>query len=314
LEFPPQAEATESRPKPLGSGLYEIGGAIHRIIPETGVFLEVDSEIKRGGPDALESYVKRMEEEPTSEIVDALQRSFQDYWETLGKLWASLGLMVAGVAGHIPHTRSWFTLFLKCFYLKPSLVERYLKEITRRNLEYMRLAIDFGAELFYIHGDIADNRGPFISPNLYRRYILPEIKREAWFLHKRGAFAFNSSDGKLWPIIEDYLVESGVDGMMEIQTTAGMDLMLLKMKFGDSICFQGGVDCAFTLTHGSTAEVEGETIYAIKTLSPGGGHILSSSNSIHSGVKPSNYIAMLRAARRYGLYSRRPPLQKHMKL
>jgi uroporphyrinogen decarboxylase len=93
-----------------------------------------------------------------------------------------------------------------------------------------------------------------------------------------------------------------------------MDLMLLKMKFGDSICFQGGVDCAFTLTHGSTAEVEGETIYAIKTLSPGGGHILSSSNSIHSGVKPSNYIAMLRAARRYGLYSRRPPLQKHMKL
>ena len=305
LEFPPPAEARGLRPKPLGGGLYKIGGATYRIVPETGVFLEVDSKIRRGGLEALKDYVRRMEEEPTSEIVDRLQERFQDYLETLGKLWAHLGLMIAGVAGHIPNSKSWFTLFLKCFYLRPSLVERYLKERTRRNLEYMRLAIDFGAELFYIHGDIADNRGPFIAPSLYRRYILSEIRRETWFLHKRGVFAFNSSDGNLWPIIDDYLIKSGVDGMMEIQTTAGMDLRLLKERFGDFICFQGGVDCAFTLTHGSTAEVERETIYAVKTLSPGGGHILCSSNSIHSGVKPSNYITMLKTARRYGLYSRR---------
>ena len=67
----------------------------------------------------------------------------------------------------------------------------------------------------------------------------PEIRRKTWFLHKRGVFAFNSSDGNLWPIIDDYLIKSGVDDMMEIQTTAGMDLRFLKERFGAFICFQG---------------------------------------------------------------------------
>jgi uroporphyrinogen decarboxylase len=35
---------------------------------------------------------------------------------------------------------------------------------------------------------------------------------------------------------------------------------------------------------------------------PGGGFILSSSNTIHRGVKPANFQAMLDAARKFGRY------------
>jgi uroporphyrinogen decarboxylase len=35
---------------------------------------------------------------------------------------------------------------------------------------------------------------------------------------------------------------------------------------------------------------------------PGGGYIISSSNSIHPGCKPENYLAMVEAARVYGQY------------
>jgi hypothetical protein len=35
---------------------------------------------------------------------------------------------------------------------------------------------------------------------------------------------------------------------------------------------------------------------------PGGGFICSSSNSIHSGVKPENYVAMMRTIREEGRY------------
>jgi len=35
---------------------------------------------------------------------------------------------------------------------------------------------------------------------------------------------------------------------------------------------------------------------------PGGGYILSSSNSIHSAVKPENYIAMLDTLKKFGKY------------
>jgi uroporphyrinogen decarboxylase len=35
---------------------------------------------------------------------------------------------------------------------------------------------------------------------------------------------------------------------------------------------------------------------------PGGGYILSSSNSIHPACKPENFVAMIRAAKAYGRY------------
>ncbi|PIX49358.1 MAG: uroporphyrinogen decarboxylase, partial [Armatimonadetes bacterium CG_4_8_14_3_um_filter_66_20] len=35
---------------------------------------------------------------------------------------------------------------------------------------------------------------------------------------------------------------------------------------------------------------------------PGGGFILSSSNSIHSSVKPENYLALVETLREYGRY------------
>lgn len=40
----------------------------------------------------------------------------------------------------------------------------------------------------------------------------------------------------------------------------------------------------------------------IAKASPGGGHIMASSNSIHPGVDPENYKTMVEATRKYGVY------------
>ena len=40
----------------------------------------------------------------------------------------------------------------------------------------------------------------------------------------------------------------------------------------------------------------------IKKAGVGGGYICSSSNIIHSGVKPGNYVAMVKEIREYGRY------------
>ena len=50
------------------------------------------------------------------------------------------------------------------------------------------------------------------------------------------------------------------------------------------------------------ADPEEELRQCILAGGAGGGLILSSSNTIHSGVKPENYRAMLDALRRYGNY------------
>jgi len=45
-----------------------------------------------------------------------------------------------------------------------------------------------------------------------------------------------------------------------------------------------------------------ETKEVIRKGGPGGGFILSSSNSIHASVKPENYMAMLDTLKQYGRY------------
>ena len=61
----------------------------------------------------------------------------------------------------------------------------------------------------------------------------------------------------------------------------------------------GNVDCAYTLVFGSVKDVEKETIECIEKGRPNGGHILCSSNVIHRGVKPENYLSMIEAHRKY---------------
>jgi uroporphyrinogen decarboxylase len=65
---------------------------------------------------------------------------------------------------------------------------------------------------------------------------------------------------------------------------------------------KGNVDCTGALCDGEPEQVEEEVKQCILAGAPGGGLILSSSNTIHRGVAPRNYRAMLQAVRRYGNY------------
>ena len=78
---------------------------------------------------------------------------------------------------------------------------------------------------------------------------------------------------------------------------------LMIKKYGKTIALKGNVDCAQTLTFGTRKDVIEETKKCIGIGAPGGGYILSSSNSIHSFVKPENFAAMLETHKIYGNYT-----------
>lgn len=64
----------------------------------------------------------------------------------------------------------------------------------------------------------------------------------------------------------------------------------------------GNVDCAQILQCGSPEEVAEETKRCLREGAPGGGYILSSSNSIHSKIPARNFLVMLGTARKFGRY------------
>jgi hypothetical protein len=107
--------------------------------------------------------------------------------------------------------------------------------------------------------------------------------------------------GPLWSIL-DGLIDTGLHALDPLEPIAHMDIGEVKRRYGDRIAVAGNVDCGELLCRGSVEEVVEAVKETIAKAAPGGGHIVASSNSIHPGVKPQNYRAMLEAGRRLGTY------------
>jgi len=162
------------------------------------------------------------------------------------------------------------------------------------------MARDYGADVIILEGDLAFNTSTLMSPDQYRRFIKPYHAEIISYCHEKGMKVVKHSDGNLWPILDD-LVEVGFDGIHPIQPQC-MDIREVKEHLKGRSAVVGNIDCSFLLPFGTTEEVDKSVRETIRVAAPGGGYIISSSNSIHPGCKPENYIAMVKAARKYGAY------------
>jgi len=191
--------------------------------------------------------------------------------------------------------------FLMSFITSPELVREIVGFSVDYNLELARLVKKMDVDIIGIGDDFADSRGPFVSPKMFRDFLFPEFKRVVQGYKKLGFYVIKHSDGNLSPVL-DMLVEAGIDCLDPIDPLGGMDIGLIREKYGHRIARKGNVDCVKTLTTATPGEVEKEVLECIKKGSPGGGHIISSSNSLHAGVKPHLYKVMLETIKKYGNY------------
>jgi uroporphyrinogen decarboxylase len=150
-------------------------------------------------------------------------------------------------------------------------------------------------------GDVSCDKGPFISPRLYREFILPVIREHVDLIHELGAKAVYTSDGNHWPIRDEFFFESGIDGYKEVDKAAGMTWpRLYEEGVADRVCILGNVDARHTMCQGSPADVRREVLECLEfgRRTPGG-HILHLSHSVHEDIPPENYHAMVDAYRSY---------------
>ncbi len=186
--------------------------------------------------------------------------------------------------------------------IQPELVKALVEMSVNINLELAKEVVARGAKIVYTGDDFAYNKGPLMSPKHFREYFYPGLCRVMQGYKALGLYVIKHTDGNLWTIL-DMIIDSGIDCLDPIDPQAGMDLGEVKAKYGQRIALKGNVDCAKLMTFGTPDEVIEATKVALRKGMPGGGYILSSSNSIHSAVKPENYAAMLQTLREYGRYS-----------
>ncbi|MEN8245584.1 MAG: uroporphyrinogen decarboxylase family protein [Thermodesulfobacteriota bacterium] len=204
-----------------------------------------------------------------------------------------------------PFRRSWnmvggMTNLLIAYMTNSNFAHKLARIATDFTKETIELGVKLGAHIISLDGDLAHNTNTIISPQHFREFLKPYYTELVDFTHGLGLPIFKHTDGDHSKITED-LLETGLDGIHPIQPQC-LDIGKVKKEIGDRICIIGNIDCIETLVSKNTTDVEEEVRRTIKIAAPGGGYILSSSNSIHPGVKSENYIAMVQAAHKYGTY------------
>jgi uroporphyrinogen decarboxylase len=186
------------------------------------------------------------------------------------------------------------------YMIQPELAHELARISTDYYKQFHSMAIDAGAEVIALEGDLAFNTNTLMSPEQYAEFLAPYHTEIVDNVHSKGAKIFKHSDGNLWPIL-DLLVGCGFDGIHPIQPQC-MDIGEVKKHLSGRACVMGNIDCMYILCDATVEEVEQNVRETIEAAAPGGGYIISSSNSVHPGCKPENYIAMVKAARKYGNY------------
>ena len=190
---------------------------------------------------------------------------------------------------------------LAAMVLDQELVKALVDMSVDINLELAKEVAARGADFVWTGDDYACKTGPMMSPDQFRELFYPGLCRVMGGFKELGLPIIKHPDGLLWPLI-DMIIDSGIDCLDPIDPQAGMDLAQVKEKYGDRVALKGNVDCAATMTFGTPEETAAATRKAISIGGPGGGFILSSSNSIHSAIKPENYLALMQTLEKHGRY------------
>jgi len=217
--------------------------------------------------------------------------------EYYNNLEVPLGVTMAGFFG-IARNLMGLERLLISFYKNPSLVKEimdfwadFLIETLTKAVEEVK--IDYAT----LWEDMAYNRGPLISPRLFREFMLPNYQKVTKFLRKHGIdIIMVDSDGDITSLVPLFL-EGGVNCLFPLEAKAGVDAVALRKKYGKRLLLIGNIDKT-ALAQGKEA-IEREVNYKVPYLVKEGGYIPSVDHLVPPDVSFQNYTYYINFLKKY---------------
>ncbi len=151
--------------------------------------------------------------------------------------------------------------------------------------------------------DFGSQNAPLISPAMWTEFLGRGFADYIDLAHSFGLKVMHHTCGSVEPIIP-LMIERGLDILQSLQPEAtGMNPAGLKRRFGDKICFQGGISVQSTLPLGRPEDVEQHVRHAVEALAPGGDYILGTAHNLQADVPIANAQALMAAYHRYAPYA-----------
>lgn len=155
-------------------------------------------------------------------------------------------------------------------------------------------------DIFRIADDLGMQDRPLMSLEMFEEMIVPRLDKLIDMAHSHDVKVMFHSCGSIDLYIEK-LIEIGIDILDPIQVKAkNMKPKMLKKKYGDRICFHGGIDTQYVLPTLTEDEVKNNVTNIIDILGEGGGFILAPSHVLQTDVPLSNIKALYETGYKYG--------------
>jgi len=214
------------------------------------------------------------------------------------------GMKIIVIIGKL-YTTNWLLQGVETFYknikLNVELVEMIYDKIIPLQFEVFQRVVDHPTVGAIWHpDDMAGNSGPLVNPEHLRKYVFPWYKKMGHICQQLGKPMIFHSDGNITTLLDD-VIEAQFSGIHPIDPNA-MEINQVKKDFGDRLALLGNINMDFPLSRGKPADVVELVAKRISDLAPGGGYILSTSNSVAEYIPIDNYKAMLFAGHKYGKY------------
>ncbi|MCK4420122.1 hypothetical protein KAV79_09965, partial [Candidatus Aerophobetes bacterium] len=135
------------------------------------------------------------------------------------------GMFVLGAADiACPTFLPYFPLFLQAMVDEPKLVERYMEATTEGIIPLLRAQLEMGVDGILGAVDWCYGGGPLFSPQMFKRFMVPHLKRIADECHCYGVPYIKHLDGNTTVLLNMLVYEVGMDGLHSIEPPAGMDI------------------------------------------------------------------------------------------
>jgi uroporphyrinogen decarboxylase len=194
-------------------------------------------------------------------------------------------------------------------------VNDLLDHTMQHSLILSKELVQMGVDILWWGDDFSMETGPLMHPDLFRELLVPRYARafeELRSIDRSVKIAFHCDGNVEWAL--DDLVEIGVDIINPLQPDVN-DTAAVKRRYGKELSVWGNVDTRNVMSEGSVLDVIEEVKRTIRTLAPGGGHLLCSNHTIQATPRAvENTVAYYWSAHTFRDYPLRlEPVEKTMK-
>jgi len=197
--------------------------------------------------------------------------------------------------------RSWELVgmekLLMAMLTEPDQVERLVQGIGRYHVAIARKWLEYPVDGMFVSDDYGSEESLIFSPELWRRFIKPQLARIVQVYKAAGKLVFLHSDGNIAAILDD-LMEMGIDVLNPVQASCN-DLKEMRERTQHRMCLYGGIDNRIVL-HGTPEEVDDEVRTKLELLGRHGGYIAAPDQWWN--FPDANVAAFNDAVQRHGRY------------